>query len=392
MKTIIDGDGGVYTVAEMAITGSFAATANGSGNVTVSDYGVNGLSSMLFIGSDLNGPSAYFRASNTANTSHIQFLDRNLNYTLTIEEAGGLTWGRGATSGSRDTWLASPSSANLQMGLDSATPIGQTFKSASVTVGTSNTAGGQLTFKGGASTGTATGGGISFQTTAGGVGGSALNSYGQQMLITQPDISMSATGTLTFTGASTAGSTVYIDSGAAGNRGSGMTFRKNGAYTGYIGADGQYLGGTSANFMIGANSNFSLYTNNSGSTALTIDTASAAVFAGSVGMPSLKLGSNLAISSTAPTVSSGCGSVSTPTFGTNPTAFSWSLTMGSTPGTSCVLSLPTAANQWICSVTDITTLADITTQTTPLANNAATFKPQVAWGASDVLTGSCTAH
>lgn len=106
----------------------------------------------------------------------------------------------------------------------------------------------------------------------------------------------------------------------------------------------------------------------------------------------LLINGNIGISATAPTVSSGCGSVSTPTFGTGSTAASWSLTMGSTPGTSCVLTLPTASNQWICFAQDISTIADSTSQATPLATNAATFKPLVAWGASDVLVGKCVAH
>ena len=106
----------------------------------------------------------------------------------------------------------------------------------------------------------------------------------------------------------------------------------------------------------------------------------------------LQLNGNLALSPTAPTVSSGCGSVSTPTFGTGSTTASWSLTMGSTAGTSCVITLPTATNQWICSATDISTIADTTVQASPLANNAATFKPLVSWGASDVLIGACIGH
>lgn len=107
---------------------------------------------------------------------------------------------------------------------------------------------------------------------------------------------------------------------------------------------------------------------------------------------SINFSSNIAISGTAPTVSSGCGSVTTPTFGTGSTAFSWSLTMGSTPGTSCVITLPTNTNQWTCWAYDITTIADTTTQAAPLANNAATFKPLVSWGASDVLVGGCGGH
>jgi hypothetical protein len=98
------------------------------------------------------------------------------------------------------------------------------------------------------------------------------------------------------------------------------------------------------------------------------------------------------ISAVAPTVTSGCGSTTTPTFGTGSTATSWSLTMGSTPGTSCVIALPTATNQWVCFADDISTIADTTTQATPLANNAATLKPLVSWAASDVLVGMCIAH
>lgn len=118
----------------------------------------------------------------------------------------------------------------------------------------------------------------------------------------------------------------------------------------------------------------------------------AALTSGGVNLQSIQLNGTLALSSTAPTVTSGCGSISTPTFGTGSTAASWSLTMGSTPGTSCVIALPAATNQWICFADDISTIADTTSQATPLATNAATFKPLVAWAASDVLIGKCVAH
>jgi hypothetical protein len=160
-----------------------------------------------------------------------------------------------------------------------------------------------------------------------------------------------------------------------------------------LGTGGLQLLGNNLTYAVGAAG--SLGIGLSDANTLEIDNAQTVPNGGSLkalALTDLKTNGNLSISGTAPTVSSGCGSVSTPTFGTGSTAASWSLTMGSTPGTSCVITLPTAVNQWICFADDISTITDATSQATPLANNAATLKPAGTWGASDMLVGKCIAH
>lgn len=154
-----------------------------------------------------------------------------------------------------------------------------------------------------------------------------------------------------------------------------------------------------------------IYANSSTSLARLADVAVGSVLvAGGVGtapawstgpqVASLKLGANLLLSSTAPTVGSG--------FGTSPvitgTASSFRINVG-TGGTATdgVLTLPTATTGWNCHVDNLTATAanrgDQRTVQTASTTTSVTIQNQtistgvaLAWTASDVVSGLCAAY
>lgn len=116
---------------------------------------------------------------------------------------------------------------------------------------------------------------------------------------------------------------------------------------------------------------------------------------------SVKLGANLAFSSTAPTVSSGFGTDAAVTAGTS-AAFRMNVGTGGAASAG-VIGLPTAATGWDCSVEDLTAttanVADRRTLQLSSSTTTATVENQVvssgaasAWTAGDVLAVSCTAY
>lgn len=112
-------------------------------------------------------------------------------------------------------------------------------------------------------------------------------------------------------------------------------------------------------------------------------------------MTGYKLGSNLALSSTAPTISSG--------FGTNPSIVSGSAASfrvnvgtGGTANTG-VIGLPTATNGWNCDFAVLTNAASFITApttsdttTVTVANYSRTTGLLTAWTASDIVGARCT--
>ena len=113
----------------------------------------------------------------------------------------------------------------------------------------------------------------------------------------------------------------------------------------------------------------------------------------SVAAESIRLGQTtgvgvLSISSQAPTVSSGFGSGAS--FGTGSTSFAFDLNVGTTPGTTGVLALPTASHGWVCTLRDMTTVADLTNQTA-YTTTTASFAATIGWSNNDHLVGSCKA-
>lgn len=125
---------------------------------------------------------------------------------------------------------------------------------------------------------------------------------------------------------------------------------------------------------------------------------------GKVSFPGIALGTsntlgNLALSATAPTVSSGFGS--SPAIGTGSTAFSFTITIG-TGGTAStgVITMPAATNKWNCHANDLTAAVSLaetrqsagTTTTVTLSNINTATGVALAWTAGDLVDVICAAH
>lgn len=98
---------------------------------------------------------------------------------------------------------------------------------------------------------------------------------------------------------------------------------------------------------------------------------------------------NVAISFTAPTVASGFGSGAS--FDTNASAASFVLNIGTTPGTSGVIGLPTVSDAWVCQVDNITSAARGAT-VTAYGTTSVTISDITAWSNNDKIAGSCVGH
>jgi hypothetical protein len=159
------------------------------------------------------------------------------------------------------------------------------------------------------------------------------------------------------------------------------------------------------------------YTSSGGSSALTCNTAinaatlNGATFsapgsigngtAGSVHYAGLypSASGTLVESSTAPTISSGCGSGSAVTYGSSGT-WAFAITIGSSPGTTCVVGLTSGGVQhgWRCWGDDITTTSEVVHQTAASTSTCTlTFYPlasatPTAPTASDVILVSAAAY
>lgn len=115
-----------------------------------------------------------------------------------------------------------------------------------------------------------------------------------------------------------------------------------------------------------------------------------------IGGSQVNLGANLALSATAPTISSGFGTSPSVTAGTA-AAFRVNVGTGGTASTG-VVALPTAATGWNCTAADVTTPDSFVTAQTASTTTTASFKnyardtgAAIAWTASDILAISCIA-
>jgi hypothetical protein len=107
--------------------------------------------------------------------------------------------------------------------------------------------------------------------TAGAVGASdTLTTVSSITAPASTDLSLiggPTTGAVVCQSSSNGGATLFVNAAAAATRGPGVKFNKNGSFTGYVGSDGQYLGSTAANFMIGANAHLDFYSGFAGAPA-----------------------------------------------------------------------------------------------------------------------------
>lgn len=103
---------------------------------------------------------------------------------------------------------------------------------------------------------------------------------------------------------------------------------------------------------------------------------------------------NIMISQTAPTVSSGCGTSPTVT-GANTAGFQ--VTIGTSPGSTCNMTMPTATTGWACSANDITTATEVVKQTGSTTTSASftgyliTSGLATAFTAADKIVFNCMA-
>lgn len=115
---------------------------------------------------------------------------------------------------------------------------------------------------------------------------------------------------------------------------------------------------------------------------------------GAIGMP------NLLASSTAPTIAAaGCGGGAAAIASNNGTA-AFKINVGTTPGSACTITMPTATTGWNCYATDITTNSTSVflqkqtgaeSQTSVTITNFSDVAVATAFTASDILKVACTA-
>jgi hypothetical protein len=110
-------------------------------------------------------------------------------------------------------------------------------------------------------------------------------------------------------------------------------------------------------------------------------------------------GADLVESATAPTIASGCGTGAAVSASTSGTA-AFAVTIGSSPGTTCVIAMPPAGvqNGWRCSADDLTTTSEAVHQTAAstssctLTFDALTTGAATAPAAGDVIVVSAAAY
>ena len=127
--------------------------------------------------------------------------------------------------------------------------------------------------------------------------------------------------------------------------------------------------------------------------------ATAPIWSAALRVSSISLTANLTFSGTAPTVGAGCGT--TPAITGTAAAFRLDVGTGGT-ATDCTLTLPTATTGWNCSVENLTaTLANrmdqrtvqvsSTTTAAVIENQTISTGAALAFTASDIVAGTCTA-
>ena len=108
---------------------------------------------------------------------------------------------------------------------------------------------------------------------------------------------------------------------------------------------------------------------------------------------------NLADSSTAPTISSGCGGGSPSISAPNGTD-AFVVTIGTASGSTCVVAMPTATTGWICSANDITTHTTANFQVLQTASSASSvtvtdysdIAGAATWVSADKIGFLCRAY
>lgn len=214
----------------------------------------------------------------------------------------------------------------------------------------------------------------------------------------------SATTTLSKLAATSTGNALI-----SGGVGTVSSWGKIGLTTHVTGTLGSTNGGTGfASYTVGdllyANSTTSLARLTApaiGQVLISQGTSTAPVWSATARVSALNLGANLALSATAPTISSGFGSSPSIVAGTS-ASFRVDVGTGGT-ATAGVIAMPTAATGWNCHVEDLTAVtanvADArtvqlasSTTTVTVENQTVSTGAALAWTASDVLGLMCVAY
>lgn len=126
-------------------------------------------------------------------------------------------------------------------------------------------------------------------------------------------------------------------------------------------------------------------------------TSTAPIWSADVRMSTLRLNANLTLSGAAPTIAAGFGSGAT----VSGTVAAFLIDVGTTPGSTGTLTLPTATTGWACSVTNLTAVVDednevtrqetYTTTTAQLTNQVMSMGSDTNWGDNAQLVGTCVA-
>jgi hypothetical protein len=199
---------------------------------------------------------------------------------------------------------------------------------------------------------------------------------------------LSALVTLTYT----AGDVLRCES-----QGTTTTMFQNGVQVAQVTGDTVYTTGSPGLGLADTTPGTTAADNFVGSVLPVLMDATAQVFAGSISVPTLKT-TNLLISSTAPTVSSGFGSGASITANNGTAAFR--VGVGTSSGNTGVIGLPTATTGWNCRADDISTQSTTvaytkqTASTTASATLANFTDVAVAgpWADNDVLSVDCFAY
>lgn len=190
----------------------FKVNTNGDvstgGTITVSGGTTTGLSSSLntlsisqtwnYAGASHNAIKVNITDTDSPSTSNLLLLQVGGASKFTVDKTGNTTaTGSIVTNGnlranangsvlslgtSNDVILSRAAAATLQFGAaDAASPVAQTLRAQSVSSGTTNTAGANLTLQGSRGTGTGGGGSIIFQTASAGASGTTQNTLTERL-------------------------------------------------------------------------------------------------------------------------------------------------------------------------------------------------------------------
>jgi len=108
--TYVNDGGGYYSRVWMVLSGTYSGTGDSFQitHPTADPF-------MLGLWGDIAGPLIQGRAANIAGAYIFSGLDRNANYTFSIEEDGALQWGAASTKAAMDAGLARDSAGMLKV-------------------------------------------------------------------------------------------------------------------------------------------------------------------------------------------------------------------------------------------------------------------------------------